>query len=853
MFRNIFLLAALVASQTTTADPLAERDFELQSLLQRWSGDRVAARAVPVAPNRAVPAASKAKRDALEHLEAFVATAAIGGTESPTGLYVLDNELLGTHGGESCETAVDVAPGQRLERTLATGERLWLRVRSEHPAFLTTRGSDVDAALDRWDGCSARAPVEHRDDDFGLQVDAPLVEQAALYSISATASGRIVAALEVAVVLGGRVTREEDGTPVPDIYVSVATALNVTPQFVPRTGADGRYSVMVASGPGAYYLRTAPWQGNPAGAVEVLVHEGWPGSQCRPLFAGNDFLSGIGTACPLPTPQGVVLAADRTDIDFAIGAGATLGGRVTSGPGVPVANATVRVKQPEGYANYQRTTTTSADGHWQMAALLEGSAKIAVEHPRHVAQLHAGQACQAPCDPASAPTPVSVSKLAPANVDTTLTRQAFIDANIGIAPGALNWVTVYAERVDGGIGLMVNAVNGIAQIGPLEPGEYRLRADATDQSFDQWFDRVDCATDCTSERPLATSVGIAAAEWRTVDMPLRPWPDVAGRVTDATGGAPLAGVQVQLKIGSIVRETATTDADGHYRIALVRPGTYSVVAVSTRYEDRAYPDIPCERANPEQSCPGIVRFTSASTSTSLVADFALRKRGSVRGRVLLDGVPLSPSGLEFIAFNDNLVPRADGRGRLASLGNGYYELTDLSDGYLYVGVQDFTFFRIYPHFHRDQDCSFNFGLQGCFGPGIVRLELVNAQEIDNVDFNLHRPYSVYGRVVDARDGSPVAGAAISMRTSNGQVAGSTTSRGDGSFRVDAQNSGNYRVAVVAQGHIDQVFGAPACEEGSPGCSPSAGTLLDVPTDLPELDRVQFSLSPSDAQFREGFE
>ena len=314
----------------------------------------------------------------------------------------------------------------------------------------------------------------------------------------------------------------------------------------------------------------------------------------------------------------------------------------------------------------------------------------------------------------------------------------------------------------------------------------------------------------------------------------------------------LAGVRIDLRgTSDVVQRTTTTDADGRYRVANVAPGSYGVVAVATEHEDQIYPAVPCERQYPVSQCAGRVLWESSLASGPLVADFALRRRAILRGRVRLDGLPVTSGAFQFTIFDSNRNRRPEGR--LTWTGGGHYELHDVGAGTIYVGVEDWAITGSYPQMYLGTHCSFFVVMSVCEGPGITAIDVPDGGLVEDVDFDLHRAWAVYGIARDARDGSPVVGATISLWNASGTRVATATSRGDGRFRVNSPGDGTFRISVASQGYIDQVLGLAPCEEGSAGCGIAGGTVLEVPVEYFEPDRVQFSLSPSDAQFREGFE
>jgi hypothetical protein len=61
---------------------------------------------------------------------------------------------------------------------------------------------------------------------------------------------------------------------------------------------------------------------------------------------------------------------------------------------------------------------------------------------------------------------------------------------------------------------------------------------------------------------------------------------IAGIITDASTGAPIAGVQVQFNSPSQTA-TATTDAKGHFVVLSLPPDNYTLTLVKEGYDTRA--------------------------------------------------------------------------------------------------------------------------------------------------------------------------------------------------------------------------------------------------------------------------
>jgi hypothetical protein len=64
---------------------------------------------------------------------------------------------------------------------------------------------------------------------------------------------------------------------------------------------------------------------------------------------------------------------------------------------------------------------------------------------------------------------------------------------------------------------------------------------------------------------------------------------IAGTVTDATTGAPIPGVHLQISAPSAT-VTATTDAKGHFIVLSLQPDNYTLTAVKEGYDTQSVSD-----------------------------------------------------------------------------------------------------------------------------------------------------------------------------------------------------------------------------------------------------------------------
>jgi thermitase len=217
---------------------------------------------------------------------------------------------------------------------------------------------------------------------------------------------------------------------------------------------------------------------------------------------------------------------------------------------------------------------------------------------------------------------------------------------------------------------------------------------------------------------------------------------ITGSVTDAKGGSPIVGVAV-----NDGTRTATTDATGKYTIANVPPGTYQVTASKEGYE------------------------TSSSTvsvlqGTTAVANFSLSQvivPGSITGSVTdaKDGSPIV--GATMSDGTRTALTDALGSYTIDNVLTGSYQVVTSKEGYesssLTVNVLS------------GATAVANFSLSQIILPG-----------------------SITGSVTNAKDGSPIVGAAVSDGTRT------ATTDATGKYTIANVPPGTYQVVASKEGY-----------------------------------------------------
>jgi hypothetical protein len=338
---------------------------------------------------------------------------------------------------------------------------------------------------------------------------------------------------------------------------------------------------------------------------------------------------------------------------------------------------------------------------------------------------------------------------------------------------------------------------------------------------------------------------------------------VTGRVTDATTGVGLAGVQMQLWLAndSNPTQTANTAADGSYQLAGAPAGTYYVAARSVDHQDMAYPAAPCSDFDPYQlsSCA----LSSAETITLTFGggdvtgiDLALPLNAAIEGtiRFRVNGGIGGDVGNAAVGVYDS-----SGVSLVYALGDaqGHYALGDLPPGTYYLEGAAVSYFS---EIYSGIDCPLlGSNCNPTVGTPVV---LAQGQTVSDLDFDLVAASSVVGRVTDAQSGVGVAGVAIDTWNSTDDThCGATATDADGYYVAGDSlvfcNGPARKVSTDAgRGYIDQVFDGITCPNGPAYlglCPLDTATLLTIPAPAPQPVEADFVLQRGDAIFANGFE
>ena len=357
---------------------------------------------------------------------------------------------------------------------------------------------------------------------LNIVVTLGLLLSGTVYAANATEGFRLpqtgISALQEIGAIAGHVTKAADGTPIANALV---VAHNSSTLYVSvKTAANGAYSLT----------------GLPVATYQVTA-----------TATGHDAL----------TQNGVLVTANSTTtINFAlqssqpVNQGGSLTGHLrAASSGDAIGGATVLLVQG---TSVLRGATADANGLYVFSSIAAGTYSAFAFAPGYQPATQANVA-------------VAANTTTTMDFSLALIQTAFYGAIQGKVTAANTSTPVSGAQVKATLGAdamtATTDAQGNYQLTNLLVGTYSLEVSATGfQSATQ------------------ASVAVAADTTMTVNFALQPMPTgaIAGAITNASNSQPIQAAQVQAMSGATVVATAATDVNGHYALASLATGSYSL-------------------------------------------------------------------------------------------------------------------------------------------------------------------------------------------------------------------------------------------------------------------------------------
>lgn len=309
------------------------------------------------------------------------------------------------------------------------------------------------------------------------------------------------------------------------------------------------------------------------------------------------------------------------------------------------------------------------------------------------------------------------------------------------------------------------------------------------------------------------------------DFTLRTHPGssgIAGTVTDAASGEPLAGAEVSLSdFQGILLDVAATTEHGEY-LFTVFPSLYRLHARHSDYVGEVWQD---------HQCSGSCRLFDGdpvSVESGVVhgIDFALDAGATIEGTVFdgdLGGEVLTNIGV--IAYDAEGTSVGTG----STLGSGRYSIGGLAAGAYTLRTNSAEYFdELYGDLPCHPSCDVTAGTPVAVTAGAIT---------SGVDFEIRRLGSLSGRLTSARDGSPIASSFVELFDATGRWLAHGFTGPDGTYTLERLGPGEYLVRSWVGGFFNVLYKDVPCQ---PFCDVTVGTPIPVVL-ATETRGIDFSL------------
>ncbi len=722
-----------------------------------------------------IPVASTTKRQAwrTEVLATGVAllfTGAAWADGTVTGL------VAGAGGGKLAEVWVDAydTGGARLASGITDTNGLYAVTVTGGVYYLRT---DVGSAnyVDEWHD---NARVE------GWSVPSA----ADLVTIVDGATGAVHFVLDPGGTVSGRVT-DALGAAIGDLWVDACDAEGSALKSA-LTATNGAYA-MTGLAPGSYYVRTS-------GFGATYADEWYDDTPAVGLAVQADAL-----------PVSVIVSQITAGVNFALAAGARIGGWVMTAGASPLSNVWVDAYTADG--SWVQSTATATNGAYEIAGLPAGQFFLRTfAAGRNFADEWYDDAPVVGFD-----IPTSATGLTMTNGHSAQNINFFLSGG-GVIAGT---VTNAAGAPARNIRLDVQATNGVwvatawtdafgrYAFAGLPAGAFHVRTLSGASNYvDEWYDHVPAVGSETPAGVLAVEVVLGVTN-AGVDFTLSSGGIVAGTVT-ASGGGPLANVAVRIfNAATNWVKSAASGTAGTYRVVGLPAPAFYLARTADGALSRADEWFSNQPVVGSTVPAGVSWIAATAGVTRAGVDFALEAGATVSGRVT---AVAGGAGLGGVAVG---VYRADGTRLDEALTdvNGDYAVGALPAGGWYLRT-DASGANYVDEWLVDVPAV------GAGVPAAARaVALAAGVSTGGVDFALADGGQVAG-TVRGTNGVPLAGALVDLydRATNWVRSGIAGTGGD--YVIQGLPAGAYRARSYARdyGYADEWFAnVPLIAEGIP--------------------------------------
>ncbi len=580
----------------------------------------------------------------------------------------------------------------------------------------------------------------------------------------------------------GLVTSNATGAIISNAPVTVLTTTGTT-VATGTSDATGRYVTVAGIVPGNYIVRAA----NFSGFINELYQDiPCLGSLCPP---------GAGSLVNIP-------AASTKTVDFGLQQGGRFRGNVQDEvTGEPLAGVNVQILDAAG--TILATASTDPLGNYIMGP----GFPVGVYYARttnsvgYLNELYPNLPCHSGCRVTDGTAiPIAIGVITP-NIDFDLKKGGQIAGRVtddATSVGLANVSVTVVNATNASFGGTTDSNGDFVIIG-LPDGTYYARTQNTSGYINEAYDNIPCQFACAVGSGVPLTIN-AASSVGGVNFALRRGGRVAGVVTDAASGLPVAGASISvLDLVNGTASTASTDLSGAYVSGAGLPaGNYAVVVSATGYLSEIYDNIKCFGC---ASTSGLA-LNIAEGATLGGIDFDLDQGGRVSGQVTdsATGAPIQSVNV--------LIYDAAGRALTSGFtdpGGNYTSFAGLPTGRYFARTSNALGYV--DELYNNRPCPTT-----CPVIGSDSFAVNVGGTTAGIDFALSRGGRVTGTITDASSGQPLGSVTVQLYDATGRQFTSGTSSAFGVYTSQSGlPPGTYHARTVnGIGYVNELYGGALC-------------------------------------------
>ncbi|MCC7009391.1 MAG: carboxypeptidase regulatory-like domain-containing protein, partial [Acidobacteria bacterium] len=662
---------------------------------------------------------------------------------------------------------------------------------------VNTNGSGAYAAVGlRAGSYYARTAVtssQNYQDELYNNVDCPFTCSLASGTAIAVGSAAAVTGIDFSLAgggtLSGTVRAAATSSPISGISVRIYDATGAQVKSASSNGA-GVFTVLGLPS-GTYYAATV------VTAAQLYVNELYNEIACFPSCT-------VTTGTPIAVTTGAI----TSNVDFTLSSSGSITGTITDAvTATPISGVPVQIYTSDNA--FVAAVSSNASGVFTASGLPEGTyfaRALPGSSLNYLSELYDELPCPANCSLQGA-TPIAVTAgAATTGVNFTLTPGGSITGQVtdGVthAPLANVFVGVYTTAGQSAGSATTNS-GGVFTVLGLASGSYvaRTNVSASLNYIDEAYDGISCPShevcDLSTFTPIPVTAGAVTSG---IDFALSAGGTIAGTVTSANGGAPLAGVEMSVISASTqATYSAITNGAGSWSVIQLPVGTYFATASvppGMNYIGELYDDKPCVPCDPKTGTP--IQIAGPGVTMSGV-NFALGTGGTITGTVTATGTGSGISGVTVQAY------AADGTHvRWASTdGTGAYVLSGLPTGSFYI--------RTAASYQNFVDEVFdNVTCVPCSVTSGAPVSVTAGGTTSGIDFSLAQGGQISGVVTDAVSHAPLSSVEVDVFSADGTFLEDqyTYTGSNGTFTIRGLATGVYFVSAFCDGCSSSVYYVP---------------------------------------------